>query len=517
MAVTIDIRDYEKRLQAYSADLADNAATHDEAVHSKKYDPETIARQIDKVVGAPAGEVARQRNPKAVNDLIRQLLADKSGIGTPEFREVLDLVHVLEDFGETLTSDKPKSREEIAREFEQDAQRLLGQITESLNLIKRQIDTAIGHIPTWTAEHVVVSPSFYSENAFTEHPTIHVALGAGSDAPNFTIFTDETGKLSEIEDVLEGGDTDYFRDPDIQADYFNLINELRHPGSTQQGRNLTLWTARPRADRAKYEHASTVPPNIFLTSKADTAQGLASDLGGSEGTRDVWRVVINSKYLVTTRDGGPGNRDFQTVGKGPIPVERLELFYEGDKSNRVAARFLRASVVTATGNVRIVIDRDATLKARHSIFGGAIVGTFASSITLYRVVDKKELGIITRTGQINGGSFAVKNERAFGASWGADIDDVIRFGQLWRGNRIGTELFILKTDAIDKRFYQIATAVAFEAEGPEFQQASLDPRTCSTGSGCSIRVAVDEIDSVYRLSPEGHMEPVTLEMAAQPG
>jgi len=124
-----------------------------------------------------------------------------------------------------------------------------------------------------------------------------VRVGSGQYAPTFMLWQGPDGL--EVDDIIEGGEEDFFDTPQVQADYFNLINELRKPGSTQQGKTLTLYTARPKADREQYLKAHTLPVNIFLTNDYDHAEGIGRDMG----ERDIWKVRMNSRYLTQTLDG----------------------------------------------------------------------------------------------------------------------------------------------------------------------------------------------------------------------
>jgi hypothetical protein len=65
---------------------------------------------------------------------------------------------------------------------------------------------------------------------------------------------------------------------------------------------------------------------------------LATDLGASE-ERDVWKVVMNTRYLIETMDAGR-IKDFQIVSKDGAPVEKIESIHEGGPSgmNRRAVR-----------------------------------------------------------------------------------------------------------------------------------------------------------------------------------
>jgi hypothetical protein len=59
-----------------------------------------------------------------------------------------------------------------------------------------------------------------------------------SFAPYFSLFQEE-GKFL-IDDIIEGGEDDFFQSPQMQADYFSLIGELRNPNSTNKGKILTF-------------------------------------------------------------------------------------------------------------------------------------------------------------------------------------------------------------------------------------------------------------------------------------
>ena len=154
----------------------------------------------------------------------------------------------------------------------------------------------------------------------------------GNRNTNFTLFVDkDTGKIEQVEDVLEGGDLDFFHGPQgptLAKAYFDLVKEIQHPGSSQTGKDITLYTARPVKDRHQYAGARTLPPNLFLANDADHVEGLANDLGGG-AKRDVWKVRINTKHLVLTNDAG-SIKYYQIVGDKPVPVQRLELIISAE-------------------------------------------------------------------------------------------------------------------------------------------------------------------------------------------
>lgn len=167
--------------------------------------------------------------------------------------------------------------------------------------IQQIVEEAISRIPNWNNSIVKIAanPAEDINGPILEKTdSAYIAVGTGEMAPYFLFFQID-GKI-EIDDVIEGGDTDFFETPQIQADYFNLINEIKRPNSTNKGKILTLYTARPSKDRDQLLNSKILPINIFLTNNYNHAEGLAVDLGGK---RDIWKIKIDSKYLVQTLDG----------------------------------------------------------------------------------------------------------------------------------------------------------------------------------------------------------------------
>lgn len=137
-----------------------------------------------------------------------------------------------------------------------------------------------------------------------------------TEAPTFTLIGEQDGKVT-VDDQIEGGDYDFFGTTTETNDYFKLIKELTDPGSTlKKGNKLTLYTARPREDRAHYLADSTIYPGVFLTTSESEAFGLAEDLGG---VRDVWKVRILDTDLIVTLESGR-HRHYQVIGDAPVPA-----------------------------------------------------------------------------------------------------------------------------------------------------------------------------------------------------
>lgn len=167
--------------------------------------------------------------------------------------------------------------------------------------IQNIVEEAIYRMTNWNSSVVKIAANPAEDihgPILEESDSAYITVGVGEMAPYFLFFQVD-GKI-EIDDVIEGGDTDFFETPQIQADYFNLINEIKHPNSTNKGKILTLYTARPAKDRNQLLNSKILPINIFLTNDYNHAEGLAIDLGRK---RDVWKIKIDSKYLIQTLDG----------------------------------------------------------------------------------------------------------------------------------------------------------------------------------------------------------------------
>lgn len=160
---------------------------------------------------------------------------------------------------------------------------------------------------------------------------VFVHKGGYQGEPSFTVFGDESGKIHGIDDVLDAGDPDFFRDPETQADYFQLTEELRNPGRARQQGNkvVTLYTARPQRDRNTFDDAKSIPVNVFLTTNENEALGYQRDME----SRDVYYVRIKRMYLVETLNQG-SLKNYQTFnGQGnTVPVVECRVLYEGETS-----------------------------------------------------------------------------------------------------------------------------------------------------------------------------------------
>lgn len=172
---------------------------------------------------------------------------------------------------------------------------------------------------------------------------------------------------------------------------------------------------------------------------------------------------------------------------------------------RVVERYKKAH------SVRVVVDLQATLAARkkYPLFDRLVIAAFDQSVSLYRIFDGEELKHILSTGKITGGSYSVKAEREHGASWGMNISEVITWGNGQRGKRLGSDLFLAKLDAFDKKFAHLDPNIEVDVDGPDEQPAVIDWKTCNTGVGCSvIDVTVNDVD-FFTVDEDGRMHRAT--------
>jgi hypothetical protein len=273
------------------------------------------------------------KNPQAIKGEISKLwdwLLHGEG-NRDRYMAVRQSVTTLMDFQESIDDLSQRYLPEAA---EAKFHEIMAQTSQNMDKIEGLIRAAISRIPTWHGYPVVIVAEPNHSDVIrgrynfepAEDATVRLETGA-SYPPGFSIFMRED-KNVDVDDILDAGDTDFFTDLDSQTDYFSLVNEIQKPGSTQKTKLLTLYTARPAADRETYENAQTLPVNIFLTNSFDHVLGLASDLAGSGGMRDIWRVKVDSRYLTQTLEGPV--KYYQVTVPG-APVKSMELIYsEGE-------------------------------------------------------------------------------------------------------------------------------------------------------------------------------------------
>ena len=337
-AITIDTSSYEASVRNLLQDLADWSNSRRQSLSNFSPDIAMVQSVLSRyqyqnlpaLIAAISGndEEAMQQSMYAVWDFEKQINKSHGWQAAMEInkvsRHIRDCIERLEMQTETSS---PYTPEEIERTIAQ----LTQQTWAEMEKISRSIQEAVSRIGNWNGSPILIrAADAHKESNYMSDPSdsAQIELGRDDMAPNFSYFSVGDGKI-EIDDVLDAGDEDFFTSPTQQSDYFNLIKELKNPGSTSRGgKVLTLFTARPVKDRDLYMNANQVPSNIFLTNNYNSAIGLAGDLAGSEPRRDVWRLRIDSRYLLQTLDGP--EKQYQVVGEGTVPVQSLALVDEGE-------------------------------------------------------------------------------------------------------------------------------------------------------------------------------------------
>jgi len=263
-------------------------------------------------------------NKKYIKDLIKEaekwyLSLPILGSGEEKFSAMKATRH-LSDYEDSFDV---KEEDEPEPSHEEDAEEIISKTRENMEVLKKEIESIIQNTD-WNGSSVTIKPNpgYEYGNTISFEPTESAEIIVGQKSALFTLFR-INGK-NEVGDIIEGGEEEeeFFSNNSEKNDYYTLIEELRRPGSTSVGKNLTLYTARPIEDREYFRKTKTLPINLFLTSSYDHASGLASDLSTSGGARDVYRVKINSKYLTQTLDGAI---NYYMVRKENAPVESINL------------------------------------------------------------------------------------------------------------------------------------------------------------------------------------------------
>lgn len=171
-------------------------------------------------------------------------------------------------------------------------------------------------------------------------------------------------------------------------------------------------------------------------------------------------------------------------------------------AQRVATRYLLAS------NIRILVDVPATKAVRERFSGHpeGVIAEFDSGLNLYRIFDGGELARIMSTGKITGGTYSVKAERAHGASWGENINQLVAWGNRERGKRLDDDIFLAKLDAIGFKFYHMDPEIGpIDFNGPDKQALPMNRSRIYLGTGASVMgVSLGDVE-LYRVDPDGQI------------
>jgi len=216
-------------------------------------------------------------------------------------------------------NDSASKRQINEKEYYELLDQVINKTQSNMLVIKNNIEKAISSTE-WNGSNVTIIPSISESNEDFLSESDSAEIIVGSKKGLFQIW--KQGEKFTIEDILESDeDSDYFfSNEQEKQDYFNLITQLQNPNRTNQV--LTLYTARPVGDREFYSNTDYLPANIFLSNSFNHVDGLAGDLAGTEERRDIYKVKINSKYLIKTLDGPV--KYYQVIKDAP--VEQISLY-----------------------------------------------------------------------------------------------------------------------------------------------------------------------------------------------
>ena len=322
---SVDI-DYSK----YQAAIADKTQEMIDYMQDREYrldqfKPDAFLQQIQiQLKNYPQlGNFVRSLQSKNPHYIFDQLKRLRNWTGKQPDRRLRDIWTQTFDY---IDAVRPRQKE-WETDLKQKVQNFHQKTQTTMQQLQKMIQDAIGRVARWNASpvQIEVRPAEDDRGAVLDaSEAAGVRVGSGRMSPDFTVWLGEKGL--DIDDVIEGGDEDFFSSSQVQADYFNLINELKKPGSTSKGKILTLYTARPKADRERYLKSPSLPVNVFLSNSYDHVEGIARDLATKEGERDIWKVRIDSRYLTQTLDG---HIKYYQVTSDNTPA-KMDLVHVGD-------------------------------------------------------------------------------------------------------------------------------------------------------------------------------------------
>lgn len=327
--VFINLQNYKKKAEKKAREILDYAISEKEKLNNFKLDINLIRNGlrdfplINQLILSLNNKDGKKWMTDAklndwYNDKTKDLEFDEKQL---IFKAIMHLYDYYESMDKTPIDEK-KYLEPINKSLE---------ITnQNMQIIKERIEEAINNLQ-WNGSKVTITPDLPESDEDYLAPATDADILVGNKRAIFTYWDlgqsdkmnmDDGEKLSnkgkiQIEDIIEFDDDDvmdYFSNDQEKQDYFNLISQLQNPNKKDQ--ILTLYTARPVQDREFYSKTDYLPANIFLSNSFDHIDGLASDLAGTEERRDIYKVKIDSKYLIKTLDGPI--KYYQVIKNAPV-------------------------------------------------------------------------------------------------------------------------------------------------------------------------------------------------------
>lgn len=295
----INLNEYQRWLKDRAEDSVEYGYRRRDELLSKEFDLRGMSQRLSSL------GLKLSSNPTQADllSLLKKLI---------KMEGVRDLWRDLMDLS-TAMDERGRDSDHIEKSTQKEVRKLLETTRKNAEKVEKIVSSAVRRLKTWPGYKIEIKPVLPWDKRAGDWLTPPQTFTVYFNDLSFTML----GR--QVEDVLEGGDLDFFQSPIETKAYFDLINEIRSPGSSSKGKDLRLYTARPVKDRARYEGAKTLPPNLFLSSSYARVEGISRDMRG----RDVYLVIINSQYLVQTLNS-PSAKDYQIVGDKPVPVRKIE-------------------------------------------------------------------------------------------------------------------------------------------------------------------------------------------------
>lgn len=321
--IAVDMSEYDKSIKAAIRSLEEYSRDQSEKLSQFQFNPQIISQSSypnkDALLNSlnnfdPENDDELDNHMSSLTNWYLSSTRGKSSLELRNmWKHVLDQHSKLKGFGQYNPEDYVNLYNDLMEKSNAFGEQM-----------KNQIAQTIQSIPNWFNSPVRIVPqtSYESNNATALEPASHVEIYVGSLPAMFSYYVEDNKPI--VDEIIEGGeeDADFFDNDKVKADYYSLINEIRKPGSNSKGKTLTLYTARPQKDREFYTSTKWLPINLFLTNSANHAAGLAHDLGNDE-VRDIWKVRIDSKYLVQTLDGPI---QYYMVSQDKAPIISMNLY-----------------------------------------------------------------------------------------------------------------------------------------------------------------------------------------------
>lgn len=314
--VFVDYSNFEKKIKDSAQDLMDYAKERKQSLKRFSLDFE-ILKTLSNYPNITS-LLNNLKNKKDIRKASNDLYAWYSKLSNDGKNYVRTAMKHINDYEDSI--DNSEVNEE---EYKSWVDQIIEQTKPNMDSIKKEVETAIKN-SDWQGSSVRIYPlpSEEYDGRIAMSPANSAYIKIGNKSAYFTLIIHDKGR--SVDDIIEAGydEEEFFSSNEEKSDYYTLIQEFERPGSSSSGKILTLYTARPVRDRNFYQNTTWLPANIFLSNSLNHVEGLADDLGSDE-RRDVYRVKINSKYLIKTLDGMV---KYYMVNKDKSPVEYIGLY-----------------------------------------------------------------------------------------------------------------------------------------------------------------------------------------------